>query len=141
MAYDKQTWDGTSYVTPSRMNHIEDGIESCSNVEGWTSNGNWNYYKDEEGYIHLYYYEATAVSRNFSTAEGSLYHAGNVTLSYPISVGDIVSANVDIQQGASTCGVTVGSIGTSQIVVKPWSVSNGSKNTRLSLSIIAKGVN
>ena len=29
MAYDKQTWDTTSYVTPTRMNHIEDGIESA----------------------------------------------------------------------------------------------------------------
>lgn len=29
MAYDKQTWDTTSYVTPTRMNHIEEGIESA----------------------------------------------------------------------------------------------------------------
>ena len=27
MAYSKQTWDTTSYVNPTRMNHIEDGIE------------------------------------------------------------------------------------------------------------------
>ena len=26
MAYNKQTWDTTSYVNPTRMNHIEDGI-------------------------------------------------------------------------------------------------------------------
>lgn len=26
MAYDKQTWDTTSYVNPTRMNHIEQGI-------------------------------------------------------------------------------------------------------------------
>lgn len=26
MAYSKQTWDTTSYVNPTRMNHIEDGI-------------------------------------------------------------------------------------------------------------------
>lgn len=31
MAYSKQTWDTTSYVNPTRMNHIEDGIEqACS---------------------------------------------------------------------------------------------------------------
>ena len=30
MAYSKQTWDTTSYVNPTRMNHIEDGIESAS---------------------------------------------------------------------------------------------------------------
>ena len=29
MAYSKQTWDTTSYVTPTRMNHIEEGIESA----------------------------------------------------------------------------------------------------------------
>ena len=28
MAYSKQTWDTTSYVNPTRMNHIEDGIYS-----------------------------------------------------------------------------------------------------------------
>ena len=29
MAYSKQTWDTTSYVKPTRMNHIEDGIEAA----------------------------------------------------------------------------------------------------------------
>lgn len=29
MAYDKQTWDTTSYVNPTRMNHIEDGIANA----------------------------------------------------------------------------------------------------------------
>lgn len=33
MAYSKQTWDTTSYVNPTRMNHIEDGI---ANVNKWT---------------------------------------------------------------------------------------------------------
>lgn len=31
MAYSKQTWDTTSYVNPTRMNHIEDGIEGVDN--------------------------------------------------------------------------------------------------------------
>lgn len=31
MAYEKQTWDTTSYVTPTRMNHIEDGIADIQN--------------------------------------------------------------------------------------------------------------
>ena len=30
MAYSKQTWDTTSYVNPTRMNHIEDGIYDAS---------------------------------------------------------------------------------------------------------------
>lgn len=33
MAYSKQTWDTTSYVNPTRMNHIEDGIAGVLN---WT---------------------------------------------------------------------------------------------------------
>lgn len=33
MAYSKQTWDTTSYVNPTRMNHIEDGIyENSTNL-------------------------------------------------------------------------------------------------------------
>ena len=31
MAYSKQTWDTTSYVNPTRMNHIEDGIADAPN--------------------------------------------------------------------------------------------------------------
>lgn len=31
MAYSKQTWDTTSYVNPTRMNHIEEGIEGVDN--------------------------------------------------------------------------------------------------------------
>lgn len=27
MAYEKQTWDTTSFVNPTRLNHIEDGIK------------------------------------------------------------------------------------------------------------------
>lgn len=32
MAYSKQTWDTTSYVNPTRMNHIEQGIYDASSV-------------------------------------------------------------------------------------------------------------
>ena len=32
MSYTKQTWDTTSYVNPTRMNHIEDGIEAAANT-------------------------------------------------------------------------------------------------------------
>jgi len=35
MAYPKQTWDTSSYVNPTRMNHIEDGIKSA--VDGLTN--------------------------------------------------------------------------------------------------------
>lgn len=32
MAYSKQTWDTTSYVNPTRMNHIEQGIEDANAI-------------------------------------------------------------------------------------------------------------
>ena len=32
MAYEKQTWNTTSYVNPTRMNHIEDGIDGIQYV-------------------------------------------------------------------------------------------------------------
>ena len=38
MAYSKQTWDTTSYVNPTRMNHIEGGIESASTATGTSYN-------------------------------------------------------------------------------------------------------
>ena len=31
MAYEKQTWDTTSFVNPTRMNHIENGIKDIDN--------------------------------------------------------------------------------------------------------------
>ncbi len=34
MAYSKQTWDTTSYVNPTRMNHIEDGIADLNFLIG-----------------------------------------------------------------------------------------------------------
>ena len=47
MAYTKQTWDTTSYVNPTRMNHIEDGIKNCDDnmykVTQTQTQGNANY--------------------------------------------------------------------------------------------------
>ena len=34
MAYSKQTWDTNSYVNPTRMNHIEQGIYDASTATG-----------------------------------------------------------------------------------------------------------
>lgn len=37
MAYEKQTWDTNSYVNPTRMNHIENGIkENSDNIDTLT---------------------------------------------------------------------------------------------------------
>lgn len=39
MSYSKQTWDTTSYVNPTRMNHIEDGIDGALPKDGGTMTG------------------------------------------------------------------------------------------------------
>lgn len=73
MAYSKQTWDTTSYVNPTRMNHIEDGIYDNSTEigkinnpivvdsttipvsSGGTSYGSMNLYKFSNGMKLLLY--------------------------------------------------------------------------------------
>ena len=62
MAYSKQTWDTTSYVNPTRMNHIEQGIYDVEQEVGsllrtkrishsYSVNANseayWNPYNDD----------------------------------------------------------------------------------------------
>lgn len=32
ITYDEQTWDTSSYVNPTRMNHIEQGIKAVTNI-------------------------------------------------------------------------------------------------------------
>lgn len=41
MAYSKQTWDTTSYVNPTRMNHIEQGIYDVEQeiTTSWSASG------------------------------------------------------------------------------------------------------
>lgn len=46
--YDKQTWDTTSYVNPTRMNHIEQGIYDADLRNGGNITGDL-YINDESG--------------------------------------------------------------------------------------------
>lgn len=55
MAYSKQTWDTTSYVNPTRMNHIEEGVYDASLFSGKfgvvvgqlaSTAGSWTAYMD-----------------------------------------------------------------------------------------------
>ena len=39
MSYTKQTWDTNSYVNPTRMNHIEDGIDQALPKDGGSMTG------------------------------------------------------------------------------------------------------
>ena len=50
MAYSKQTWDTTSYVNPTRMNHMEDGIESADFSNGGSITGTLNITGNEQIY-------------------------------------------------------------------------------------------
>ena len=57
MAYSKQTWDTTSYVNPTRMNHIEDGIDAV------------------DSRTQLYFKDRTATTDNYGHIQlGSIYN-------------------------------------------------------------------
>ena len=67
MAYSKQNWDTTSYVNPTRMNHIEDGIESADLTSGGTITGTLNINGNEQiyrGNNKVNIYPSTSLSAN-----------------------------------------------------------------------------
>lgn len=78
MAYSKQTWDTTSYVNPTRMNHIEDGIASADLTSGGTINGNLNINYPSPSTSN---YDSTLTLGN-STAEGTVGNSRGRLLLY-----------------------------------------------------------
>ena len=70
MAYSKQTWDTTSYVNPTRMNHIEDGIDGIPEI---ISNANGIAYKFNNGLLICTKTISGSLSSGDWTAWGSLY--------------------------------------------------------------------
>ena len=75
MAYSKQTWDTTSYVNPTRMNHIEDGIEASDTPfeTVTTTSGTWQIQKIGK---HLAIcYITINKDRTFASAYGNFYFA------------------------------------------------------------------
>lgn len=75
MAYDKQTWDTTSYVNPTRMNHIEDGIANAM------TSGNMSYLGAKN--LNAYpYYEGSHTDHNVvwtDNGDGTVVANGKAT--------------------------------------------------------------
>lgn len=75
MAYDKQTWDTTSYVNPTRMNHIEDGIANAM------TNDNMGYLGAKN--LNIYpYYETSHTDHNVvwtDNGDGTVVANGKAT--------------------------------------------------------------
>ena len=78
MAYSKQTWDTTSYVNPTRMNHIEDGIDAIDLTSGGTINGNLNLDNPSPTTSN---YDSTLTLGN-STAEGTVGNSRGLLMLY-----------------------------------------------------------
>lgn len=115
MAYSKQTWDTSSYVNPTRMNHIEDGIESASTATGteyssgvsvkdkidrmasnWTSIGNVGI--DGTVDISNTDYDVYSCTVVVSSLSPNLYFV------FPIDRGNLGSTGVKFIQGSWATG-------------------------------------
>ena len=77
MAYSKQTWDTTSYVNPTRMNHIEQGIADNAFESGSNSNGSWIKFADGTMICRK---SQTFSNVSVSTAWGQIYESDLIDL-------------------------------------------------------------
>lgn len=75
MAYTKQTWDTTSYVNPTRMNHIEDGISNAM------TSSNMGYLGAKNLNFTPYYFDSREISGITWTvnADGTVKANGTAT--------------------------------------------------------------
>lgn len=96
MAYPKQTWDTSSYVNPTRMNHIEDGIKSA--VDGMTNiyiEGSTNNTGSTIASGYYFYLNGTLVR-----AKQAIQNGGDFTLNTNyevVTVGAINEVNQDLR--------------------------------------------
>lgn len=102
MSYQKQTWDTTSYVNPTRMNHIENGIaDECVQKSGDTMSGTLQL-GDSSARGEL------RIMGNDKTHYGSFYNSsaealtGNRRYSLPNKEGTIALKS-DFASGIATC--------------------------------------
>ena len=88
MAYSKQTWDTTSYVNPTRMNHIEQGIEDVSKkftkveTTSYSSSGGntiWNF-PTNEGFT---YQNSIIIGCLIYRSDNQRYYANDTTKVIP----------------------------------------------------------
>lgn len=95
MAYDKQIWDTTSYVNPTRMNHIEDGIESVSTATGTSYNNSTS------GLV------ATNVQAGIDELRANVVNVNarliSVTVIYDNTKGFVLPSNITLKPANQTC--------------------------------------
>lgn len=113
MAYSKQTWDTSSHVDPTRMNHIEDGIADNSFESGSNDNGRWIKFTD--GTMICY---KSIPFRNLAvnTAWGVLYESALLDLgdfpqtfySAPYVSGSVVNGNAWLEAVPRTSPSNIG---------------------------------
>lgn len=82
MAYSKQTWDTTSYVNPTRMNHIEQGIYDNSSTEINPTGISFN-----------------PASSTYSTSDYRAKRNGNVVYISMVLATSSITTNTEIQVG------------------------------------------
>lgn len=87
MSYSKQTWDTTSYVTPTRMNHIEDGIEG---VDTKTAND-------------IDYASGTTIKSKIDTIDGTVSTMSTIVT----DVSTVVLTNLGDNYYGQKCGKLV----------------------------------
>ena len=99
MAYSKQTWDTTSYVNPTRMNHIEDGIKSVDLTEGGSVHGNLAVVKPSTTTAE----QITWIQLGNNTATGSVGNAtGKIALYGDKTSSVILQAVENMTSGSKT---------------------------------------
>ena len=127
MAYEKQQWDTTSYVNPTRMNHIEEGIKANSDEVASLNNDLANTKKDvsdlNSNLTNLSTdftsdKAALATHKNSSDHDGRYYTKteSNTLLGKKqdsILHGSYVSTNTADANGAITLGIDISSLGLS----------------------------
>ena len=136
MAYSKQTWDTTSYVNPTRMNHIEDGIYDVSakvekkytNTESYDfpkkaseiSGSNDIYTVQNKGTAFLSYVFNSDTYSQFGFTVNDLYPVqGNITsggknlegvrstISFPVQAGDKIQVSFYSSYGMASLRLRV----------------------------------
>lgn len=104
MAYSKQIWDTTSYVNPTRMNHIEDGIASADLTSGGTVNGTLNVTSNLQVYrgnnkVNIYPSTSLSANRDLILPNGS----GTISLN---EYGSALEQK-NVAQGVSSVDVAI----------------------------------
>ena len=125
MAYDKQSWDTTSYVTPTRMNHIEEGIESAG-VESLITVNQAGASKTATSLLNELYTALTALA-NETVYDGYLEWGGIIYRCSRKDSGDYMFESVQIT--STSLQVTVLSVS-----------SSGSKMIRVSVNYSTNAV-